>query len=294
MLMEIRRRSPFPTPTNTSCKCGRRGVGESHCDARTPLQASPFAPPPHTTPPPSPTPLCSSVFQTTGRYCTDFFNLDSPDPAAPFMFSGTAAQVTSAVAVTLNNRCTSSAACCTRVWCHSSNVNNCFDVRYSTSFSSPPGSTAEPLSPGALAGAIIGGLLLLCCMTACIAFVRHMCGIREDTPQTTTYHTTINPSTAASVQAWGSAGPQAQGDMHKLSSSAAQQPSHPQGMHAVVAPPTFTPQPAPTFAPQPSPTFAPQAYPPPQTNAPLPRQGPQQPANNGFIPQPAPFFPDNN
>ena len=219
------------------------------------------------------------------------------------MFSGTAAQLTSAVSVTLNNRCPSNAPCCTRVWCHSSNVNNCFDVRYSTSFVSPlGGSAAGPLSPGALAGVIIGGLLLLCCMTAGIAFLRHMCGIREDTPQTITYLTTTNPG--ASVQAWGSSGPQAQGDMHKLS-SAAQQPSHPQGMHSVVAPPTFAPQPAPTgtFAPQPAPTgtftpqpaptgtFAPQAY--PQASAPLPRQG-QQPANNSFIPQPAPFFPDNN
>ncbi len=226
------------------------------------------------------------MFQTTGQYCSDFFDVDNPDPADPFMFSGTAAQRTSAVAVTLNNRCDSNAACCTRVWCHSSNANSCFDVRYSLAFI-PPGSTPKPLTAGELAGVIIGSLLLLCCMAACTAFVKHMCGIREDTPQTTTYLTTTNPSAAAAgVQAWGSSGPQAQGDMHKLSSVAQQQPSHPQGMHSVVALPAFTPQPA-------APAFVPQAYP-QASSAPLPRQGPQQPANNSFIPQPAPFFPDNN
>ncbi len=198
----------------------------------------------------------SSVFQTRDIFCTLFF--DPEDPEDGFKYFGTAALTTRETSVTLNNRCTSNTLCCTRVWCHSSNANNCFDVRYSSSFVPPPaaGKPPTPLTGGEIASIVVSALIFCCCMSAGI-YVKNKLGISDEAVEALAgVLVTINPiSAAASVQSWGSS--EAQGGMRKLSSA-----SHPQATMEVV---NFSPQAAPSQQ-QPQggmlrADVAPQAYP---------------------------------
>ena len=181
------------------------------------------------------------------------------------------------MSVQLTNAC-GSERCCTLIWCHSGNTNNCFDVRYSVAVTAPPSAPNAPLSGGALAGLIIGVLLLVCCLSACGVFAKRASDAGSS-QQTTTY-VVANPSAASGgVQAWGSA------EAHK---PAQQYPAY--APQAPQAAPAHQPQAAPPHQPQ---GFAPQVYPVATGPAAPPRHQPQQPANS-FTPQPAPFIPDSN
>ena len=193
--------------------------------------------------------LPSSVFQTVDRFCTQYF--DPEDPADGFEYFGTAALATRAVSVTLNNRCTSNTICCTRVWCHSSNRNNCFDVRYSSSFIPPPaGKPPTPLTGGEIAAIVVCMLLFCSCMSAGI-YIKNKLGISNEAAAALAdaYLVTTNPiSAATSVQSWGSSEahggvrhPQPSMEVVTFSPSSQQQPQG--GMHRAAFAPQAYPMP---------------------------------------------------
>ena len=144
--------------------------------------------------PPSPH---SSVFQTGGAFCQNFFNLEG-SVASNFRFYGTASELTTATSVSLTNACVQE-PCCSQIWCWSSNQLGCRHLRYAVSFKQD--NPAAALAAGIIAAIVIGVVVFVFIAGVMAWRARN----KYYSPQQTTTYTSqvvMNPASPG-VQAWG-------------------------------------------------------------------------------------------